>query len=197
MLKTFKLQKYNFNETSIEIFKSIVKISDVWHNFMKVLPLIFKVFFYEISSPSFFLINPETSLVPIASGSWHYIAKLHSRQRKRFNSVFRNNGPRDRLFTMPAPRGVITRDRLQHARVRQFKLYFVASATHKKEFLEQNYIKSFVREHICIECITWKLNSSNFFRLHWKSLISKIIIIWFIIYLVIFFHCVFLVIFKD
>lgn len=65
---------------------------------------------------SYFLINPETSLVLVVSDSWHHAVKLRSQRRERFNSVSRNNGPRDQLFTMPTPRGVITRDRSHHAR---------------------------------------------------------------------------------
>jgi len=97
---------------------------------------IFKTCSLEIGL-SYFLINPETSLVLLVSDLLYSVVKLRSQRQERFNSVFRNNGPRDQLFTMPTPRGVITRDRSHHTRVRQFKIYFATSArrAYKKGFL--------------------------------------------------------------
>lgn len=103
---------------------------------LKTPALIFKTCSLEIGL-SYFLINPGTSLVLMVSDLLYSVVKLRSQRRERFNSVSRNNGPRDQLFTMPTPRGVITRDRSHHTRVRQFKLYFATSArrANKKGFL--------------------------------------------------------------
>lgn len=103
---------------------------------LKASALIFKTCSLEIGL-SYFLINPGTSLVLIVSDLLYSVVKLRSQRRERFNSVSRNNGPRDQLFTMPTPRGVITRDRSHHTRARQFKSYFATSArrANKKGFL--------------------------------------------------------------